>query len=254
MLLAIDVGNSQTVVGVWESSELKAHFRISTNKEETADEIAITLRDLLSLKGFDLKQIDAVIVSSVVPHCTASLKEMADKNLDLEPLIVGPGTKTGMPILYDNPHEVGADRIVNAVAAYELYGGPAVVVDFGTATTFDLVSKKGEYVGGVIAPGVEVSAEALFERAAKLSKVDLEVPDAVIGKNTRTSMQSGIMYGSAGVVDTIIGKIEDEIKEDLKVVATGGLTELIIPACKTEIEVNPLLTLIGLNKIFEKNA
>lgn len=254
MLLAIDVGNTQTVIGVFDGNNLKAHFRISTNKEETGDELAVTLTNLLSLEALSLSDIKALVVSSVVPHCTASLEEMADKVLGLEPLLVGPGTKTGMPILYDNPHEVGADRIANAVAAYELYSGPVIVIDFGTATTFDAVSKKGEYLGGAIAPGIEISAEALFEVAAKLSKVDLEAPQSVIGKNTRSSMQAGIILGHAGLVDSIIRRMKDEMKNDAKVVATGGLAELIAPNCQTNLEVNPLLTLVGLKKIYDRNS
>ena len=254
MLLAIDVGNTQTVIGVFEKDSLQEHWRISTNKEETADEFAIVLNDLLLLKGLKLSNIEAVIISSVVPHCTAALQEMTLKNLKLEPLVVGPGLKTGLPILYDNPHEVGADRIVNSVAAYELYGGPVIVVDFGTATTFDVVSGQGEYLGGAIAPGIEVSTEALFSAAARLSRVDLTAPKKVIGKNTQSSVQSGVIFGSAGLVDALVNRIRQELKTDAKVVATGGLAELMIPHCATITEINPMLTLVGLKKIYDRNG
>ncbi len=253
MLLAIDVGNTQTAVGIFKGDELCCHWRISTNKEETADELAITLANLLGLENLNLSDINAIIISSVVPHCTISLAEMAHKNLRLEPLIVGPGVRTGIPILYDNPHEVGADRIANAVAAYELYEGPVIVVDFGTATTFDAISEKGEYLGGAIAPGVEVAAQALFSAAAKLSGVELVRPPSPIGKNTQASLQSGIIFGSAGLVDTLVRRIKKEMGDNPKVVATGGLAELMAPECETIDEVNPLLTLIGLKKIYDKN-
>ncbi|MDI6891444.1 MAG: type III pantothenate kinase [Actinomycetota bacterium] len=253
MLLAIDVGNTQTCIGLFEGENLYCHWRISTNKEETADEVTVTLADLLALEGLNLPSMTAVIISSVVPHCTASLEEMARRNLKIEPMIVGPGVKTGMPILYDNPHEVGADRIVNAVAAYELYGGPVIVVDFGTATTFDAISEKGEYLGGVITPGVEISAEALFETAAKLSRVDLVKPPSVIGKNTGASIQAGVILGTAGQVDSLVGMIQTEMGGECFVVATGGLAELIAPECKTIHKVDPLLTLTGLKKVYDKN-
>lgn len=253
MLLAVDVGNTQTCIGVFEQDTLRSNWRISTNKDETADEVAVTVADLLHLEGLTLPSITAAIISSVVPHCTAAYEEMVRKNLKLEPLIVGPGVKTGLPILYDSPHEVGADRIVNAVAAFELYGGPIIVVDFGTATTFDVISEKGEYLGGAIAPGVEVSAEALFEAAAKLSRVDLVKPPSAIGKNTRASLQAGIIFGTVGQVEEIVSKIAKEIGLNCFVVATGGLAELIAPECKSINKIDLLLTMIGLKKIYEKN-
>lgn len=253
MLLAIDVGNTQTVIGVFKDEELICHWRISTNKEETADESAVVLSDLLGLKKLALQDVSAVIVSSVVPRCTASLIEMAEANLNIKPIIVGPGLKTGMPILYDNPLEVGADRIVNAVAAFKKYGGPAIVVDFGTATTFDAISAKGEYLGGAISPGVEISSEALFTIAAKLSRVDLRKPSKVIGKNTETSIQSGLIYGFAGLVDTIVGKMIYEIGSEPEIIATGGLASLIAPVCESIQEIDPLLTLTGLKIIYDMN-
>ena len=254
MLLAVDVGNTQTSFGVFDGDELCCSWRISTNKEETADELAVTLTNLLNLQGLKLKDIDAIIISSVVPHCTASLIEMAQSIFKLEAIVVGPGTKTGIPILYDNPHEVGADRIANAVAAYDIYGGPVIVVDFGTATTFDAISSKGEYLGGAIAPGIETSAEALFEMAAKLSQVDLKVPSKAIGKNTTESLQSGIMLGFVGQVDKIVSLIKGEMEENSTVVATGGLAGLFASKCEFVDEVNLTLTLQGLKKIFEMNC
>ncbi len=254
LVLAIDVGNTQTSFGVFKGDDLLKSWRISTNKEETADELAITLQNFLRLAQLSFNNLKGIVISSVVPHVTTSLTEMVEKYFPLKPLIVGPGTKTGIPIMYDNPHEVGADRIANAVAALELYGSPSIVVDFGTATTFDVISKKGEYLGGVIAPGVEISAEALFEKADRLSRVDLEKPPSVIGKNTRTSLQSGIIYGFAGQVDTLIKKIREEIEGKPIVIATGGLSHLMVSACQSIDEHNPNLTLIGLKKIYDKNS
>ncbi|MDO8885654.1 type III pantothenate kinase [Candidatus Oleimmundimicrobium sp.] len=254
MLLAIDVGNTQTSFGVFNKDELCCSWRISTNKEETADELAVTLTNLLNLQGLKLKDIDAIIISSVVPHCTASLVEMAKSIFKLEAIVVGPGTKTGIPILYDNPHEVGADRIANAVAAYDIYGGPVIVVDFGTATTFDAISSKGEYLGGAIAPGIETSAEALFEMAAKLSRVDLKVPSKAIGKNTTESLQSGIMFGVVGQVNKIVNSIKKELGDNPTVVATGGLAGLFASKCEVVDEINLTLTLQGLKKIFDMNC
>lgn len=253
MLLAIDVGNTQTAIGVFKTDDLVFHWRVSTNKEETADELSVVLSNLLSLKNLTLQNISSAIVASVVPHCTASLIEMAEKNLKTKLMVVGPGLKTGMPILYDNPHEVGADRIVNAVAAFKNYGGPAIVVDFGTATTFDVISAEGAYLGGAIAPGLEIAAEALFNIAAKLSRVDLRKPAHVIGKNTETSVQSGLIYGFAGLVDTIVTKMSGELEEAPRVIATGGLAPLLSPVCATVNEVDELLTLSGLKIVYEMN-
>lgn len=253
MLLVVDVGNTQTCIGIFDKDILKCHWRISTNREETSDEVAVTLADLLNLESLRLADINAVVISSVVPHCTAAYEEMTYKILKLKPLVVGPGVKTGLPILYDNPHEVGADRIVNAVAAYELYGGPVIIVDFGTATTFDVVSKKGEYLGGAIVPGVEVSAEALFEKAARLSRIDLTKPPSVIGKNTQESLQAGIIFGTIGLVDTLVKRIIEEIGSECFVVATGGLAELIAPECQSINKIDTLLTFTGLKKVYDKN-
>lgn len=253
MILALDIGNTQTVVGVFEKDRLRHHWRISTQKEETADQLKVILADLLALEGLSLDNIKAIVVSSVVPHCTAAIEEMARQGLKLEPLVVGPGVKTGISILYDNPHEVGADRVVNAVAAYHLYGGPVIIVDFGTATTFCVVSKKGEYLGGAIVPGIEISAEALFNTAAKLSRVEFEKPTSVIGKNTRASLQSGLIFGTAGLVDSMVERIKADLGEECKVVATGGLADLIAPECKNITKVDLLLTLTGLKLIYDRH-
>jgi type III pantothenate kinase len=253
MLLVIDVGNTQTALGLFQQDTLKAHWRISTRHEETADEIAVIISDLLALENVSLQDVQDVAISSVVPSCTLALKEMVEKTIKRTPLIVGKDTNTGITIRYENPAEVGADRLVNAVAGFELYGGPLIIVDFGTATTFDAISEKAEYLGGVIAPGIEISAEALFSRAARLHRVELKKPATVIGKNTIESMQSGIIYGQVGLVDTIVLKMKKELKRDCHVVATGGLATLIAPECKTIETINPLLTLIGLQKIYAKN-
>lgn len=253
MILAIDVGNTQIVIGVYRNSELFAHWRISTYPLKTGDEIAGMLASLLENKNLKYVHINAMVVSSVVPDSTQALKDMAARYFNFEPLFVSPGIKTGIPILYDNPHEVGADRIANAVAGFHLYGGPLIVVDFGTAITFDAISKKGEYLGGAIAPGIAISSDALFKAAAKLSRVDIVKPRSVIGKNTVESLQSGILFGFAGQVDTMVNRIKEEIGSDARVVATGGLVDLILSECKTIDEVNPLLTLTGLQIIYEKN-
>ncbi len=253
MLLAVDVGNTQTSFGIFEKDELRESWRISTNKDETADELGADLFSLFGLKKMKIEDIDAMIISSVVPHSTASLIEMGRRLLSLEPLVVGPGLKTGVTILYDNPHEIGADRIVNAVAAYKKYGGPVIVVDFGTATTFDAISEKGEYLGGAISPGIETSAEALFSMAARLSRVDLRVPERAVGKNTTESLQSGILYGAAGGVDKIVRMIQKELGHGTKVVATGGLAVLASKICDTIDELDPDLTLFGLKILYDKN-
>lgn len=253
MLLAVDVGNTQTVLGVFDNKRLLCDFRVSTFKDATPDELAVTLADLLRLRDLRPQDIKAIIVSSVVPSCTSALLKMSREHLRISPVIVGPGVKTGMPILYENPHEVGADRIVNGVAAFAIYGGPAIVVDFGTATTFDVISEKGEYVGGAIAPGVQISADALFTAAAKLSRVDIAKPKAAIGRNTAESLQSGILFGYAGQVDAMVTRITAELGKKPAVVATGGLAELVYPECKAIEKVDPLLTLKGLQMIYERN-
>lgn len=254
MLLATDVGNTQTHVGLFDGRELIEHWRFATVREVTADELAVAVSSLLSLRGFDLEGVDAAIVSSVVPRLGPEHTEMCHSYLDVECLEVGPGVRTGMPIRMDNPHEVGADRLVNAVAAYERAQGACVIVDFGTAITFDAVSASGEYLGGVIGPGVEISMEALTERAAKLPKVDLTPPRAVIGKTTQASIQSGVIFGFAGAIDGIARRLRSELGPEARFIATGGLAEVIIPHTELDCEVDDLLTLTGLRLIWERNA
>ena len=253
MLLALDVGNTNTVVGVFDGKELRVHWRLATRRDGTGDEYGIVIKSLLDLASLELDQISAIAIASVVPPLQSSLEEMANRYFRIVPLVVGPGIKTGMPILYDSPREVGADRIVNAVAAFEAYGGPAIVVDFGTATTFDAVSAKGEYVGGVITPGIGIAAEALFERTAKLPRIDIVRPKSVVGKNTVASMQAGLFYGYLGLVEGIVTRMQEEMGGEPVVVATGGLSHLILAESRSVHHVDPLLTLTGLRIIYERN-
>ncbi|TDA70750.1 MAG: type III pantothenate kinase [Clostridia bacterium] len=253
MLLVFDVGNTNTVLGVYSAQHLEQHWRVATHREQTADELAMLFLSLFQHSGLSFASIKAVAISSVVPSLMSALSELSCRYFGVEPLVVGPGTRTGMPIKFDNPREVGADRIVNGVAAYHLYGGPVIVVDFGTATTFDVISSHGEYLGGAIAPGIGISTEALFARAAKLPRVELVNPKTVIGKNTVASMQAGIIYGFIGQVDGIVTRMKQELGDEPLVVATGGLAELIAPETQTINEVNPLLTLEGLRLIYERN-
>lgn len=253
MLLAIDVGNTNTVIGVFEGKDLRCHWRLATRREATADEYGILLKSLLDLAGLPFRGITGLIISCVVPPLQAPLAEMGQKFFGIKPFEVGPGIKTGMPILYDSPRDVGADRIVNAVAAYEAYGGPAIVVDFGTATTFDAISAKGEYLGGAIAPGVGIAAEALFERAAKLPRVEVLKPKMVVGKNTVGSIQAGLFYGYVGLVDGIVARMKQELGGEAVVVATGGLAHLIVAESKAVQHIDPFLTLTGLRILYERN-
>lgn len=253
MLLGIDVGNTQTVIGVFVEGELEDHWRISTERGRTADEIALTLGGFLAFAGRSLDQVDGMIISSVVPEMTSALVHMARFILDLDPLVVDSETYTGLPILYEDPRQVGADRLVNAAAAVEKYGTPCVVVDFGTATTWDAIDRDGRYLGGTIAPGVEISADALFRQAARLTRVELEAPEVAIGRNTVESVQSGIIYGTAGQVDRLVELFKEQLGDDTRVVATGGLAEVVVEKCRT-IEVHdPLLTLDGLKLIYDRN-
>lgn len=254
MLLAIDVGNTNIVLGVYNGVELKMCWRIYTNREQTDDEYGVLIRNLFQQNGLQAECIKAVIISTVVPTLRYPLEKMAEKYFHVSPLIVGPGIKTGLNILYDNPREVGADRVVNSVAAIELYGGPLIVVDFGTATTFDAISEKGDYLGGAIAPGISISMEALFQKAAKLPRVELVKPLKVIGKDTVSSMQSGIIYGFVGQVDGIVKRMIKEFPKKPFVVATGGLAGLIAKESETIEEVNYFLTLEGLRIIYNKNT
>jgi type III pantothenate kinase len=253
MLLAIDVGNTNTVFGVFDGSALQHHWRVETSHSRTYDEYAIQVLQLFALEGIDSKKIDAVAVSSVVPPMNFTLEQMVKRYFPGKALFVGPGVKTGMPILYDNPKEVGADRIVNAVAAYDRWKTGLIVVDFGTATTFDVVTPKGEYLGGAICPGIVISMEALFRHASKLPRVGFSRPPAVVGRNTVESMQSGLVYGYVGLVDGICARMAAEVGWKPKVVATGGLAPLIAGESKAIEEVDDLLTLTGLRLIHERN-
>ncbi|SEG12622.1 type III pantothenate kinase [Caloramator fervidus] len=257
MLLVFDVGNTNIVVGAYKGKKLLDVWRLSTNLPRTSDEYGIAVINLFEKANIDYREVDAVVVSSVVPNIMYSLEHMIRKYFNVEPLIVGPGIKTGINIKYDNPKEVGADRIVNAVAALDIYKRSLIIVDFGTATTFCAVGEKGDYYGGAIAPGIKISSEALFEKAAKLPRIELVKPPTVICRNTVSSMQSGIIYGYVGLVDYIVNKMSDEMvklgEKTPYVVATGGLAKLVASESKTIHEVNPVLTLEGLRIIYEKN-
>jgi type III pantothenate kinase len=253
VLLAADVGNTEIVLGVFQGSELEHTWRLSTQPERTPDELALALGGLLAQRGIAFaSQITGLVVASVVPDVTAAFREMASGSFPFEPILVGPGTKTGVPILTDNPREVGADRVVNTLAAFTRFGGPAIVVDFGTATNFDIVSEHGEFVGGVIAPGMQASAASLFSRTARLTRVELTAPPSVIGKSTVEAIQSGLIFGTAGEVDGIVHRIQHELG-DATVIATGGLAPVVIPHCISIDHHEPWLTLEGLRLVFEKN-
>lgn len=256
-LFVIDIGNTNVVLGIFEYSgekgNLTQHWRLSTHHEQTSDELTITLRSLFSQEGRDPKQVTATILSSVVPPLQPVWERACEKLFGCSAEVVGPGMRTGIPIRYENPREVGADRIVNSAAALELFGGPIIVVDFGTATTFDCVSEKGEYVGGVIFPGIHISLEALFTRASKLHRVEITRPKNVIGKNTTEALQSGLLYGYAGLVDSMVARIRSELSESARVIATGGLAGRIALESEAIEEVVPFLTLEGLRILYEKN-
>jgi type III pantothenate kinase len=253
MLLVIDIGNTQTVLGVYDGETLVNDWRISTDAGKSADEYGVLLTTLLRLGGHEPDEVSGVCLSSVVPPLTGIMRKTIDRFFHVTPVVVGPGVKTGLSILYDNPREVGADRIVNAVAGYDIYGGPLIIVDFGTATTFCAVSAEGEYLGGSIAPGVRVGADALAARTAKLPKVELLRPPTVVGKDTVSSMQSGLIYGFADLVDGLICRIRDELGGRATVVGTGGLVDTISSVAKNIEHVEPHLTLKGLRIIYGRN-
>ncbi|MGD8374866.1 MAG: type III pantothenate kinase [Acidobacteriota bacterium] len=254
MLLVIDVGNTNTVLGVYDGDRLTHHWRLASVQDRTADELGALVRQLMGVAGASPAAIGAVAIASVVPPSLPALQHLSREVFGCEPLIVGPGVKTGMPILYENPQEVGADRIANSIAALTRHGGPAVVVDFGTATTFDVVSARGEYLGGVIAPGVQISAEALFERAARLPRVELLRPEKVIGRNTVQAMQSGLFFGYLGLIDGIIERLRVELGASTRVIATGGLAPIFHGEGRHRFDaLEPDLTLEGLRLIHERN-
>lgn len=253
LLLCIDVGNTQTLLGIYQSKKITSRWRIHSDRNRTADEYIHLIRDLLRSDGVNESSLKGISISCVVPPARQALIDMADLAFGISPLVVGPGIRTGMPILYDNPREVGADRIANSVAAYERFRRALIVIDFGTAITFDVISEDGEYVGGVIFPGIQISLDALFMQAAKLPRVELEKPRSVIGKDTISSIQAGIIFGYASLVDSLVAKIADESGADPMVVATGGLSRVISDESTTITETLPDLTLEGLRILWERN-
>ncbi|MEA1960129.1 MAG: type III pantothenate kinase [Bacillota bacterium] len=253
MVLVFDVGNTNMVIGVYEGKERVMHWRVRTDTLRTADEYGMMLNSLFNYHKLDIKAIKSVVISSVVPTLMMELNQMSERYFSCKPLVVGPGVKTGLPIKYDNPREVGADRVVNAVAAYEKYGGPLIIIDFGTATTFCVVNEQGEYMGGAIAPGIRISTDALVSRAAKLPRVEYVKPKSMIGKNTVMSMQVGIVYGFVGQVEGIVHRMKAEMGENPKVIATGGLAAVIAAETNTIDVIDEFLTLEGLRIIYEMN-
>lgn len=253
MLLVIDVGNTNIVLGLYEGDRLTNHWRLSTDRSRTADEYGILFRQLFDMGGVDFSRVSGSIVACVVPPILSTVTGMVQRYFGHEPLVVGPGLRSGMPILYENPREVGADRIVNAVAAFERYRAACIVVDLGTATTFDAINDQGQYMGGAICPGVNISAEALFMRASKLPRVDVARPERVIGRNTVSSMQSGIVFGYCGLIDGMVARIVAEYGRPMRVIATGGLAQLFAEECERIDDHDPDLTLEGLRLLYERN-
>jgi type III pantothenate kinase len=254
MILAVDIGNTQTVLGLVDDERIEVRWRVSTDATLTADEIRVKVGALLALDDHRWEDVTGVVIASVVPALTVAYEDLAEQETGRAPLVVGPGIKTGLPVAYENPHEIGADRIVNAVAAVASHGAPVIVVDFGTATTFDVVDADGAYLGGAIAAGIETSAEALFRRAARLSAVDLEPPTRVIGRNTRESVQAGLVLGEAAMVDGLVRRTWAELGGECPVVATGGLAGMMAPLCETISAVDVDLTLTGLALIWHRNV
>lgn len=254
MILVIDVGNTHSLLGVFEGKELLTNWRISTDKDRSADELGMLLLNLFAYGKLNVEEVEAVVVASVVPSLLYTIEHTIKKYLKIDPMIIGPGTKTGINIRCQNPKEVGVDKIVNAVAGYEMYGGPLIIIDMGTATTFCAISAKGEYLGNAICPGIKISTEALYQKAAMLPKIDVIKPDNVIGKNTVASMQSGIFYGYAGQIDYIVKRMKHEMRENsVKVIATGGFARLFAEETQVINEVNSTLTLNGLRIVYERN-
>lgn len=253
MLLVFDIGNTNIVLGTYDDKKLLKHWRISTDRQKTGDEYGMLINNLFNFQGLSIKDIHAIIISSVVPPMIVPLVKMCKRYFHIDPLVVGPGIKTGIRLKYENPREIGADRIVNAVGAFEQYGGPLIIVDFGTATTFCAIAANGDYLGGAIAPGIGISTEALFQRAAKLPRIELMTPKTVICRNTVSSMQSGIIFGFTGQVDEIVRRMKLELDADAKVIATGGLANLIARQSKTIDKVEAFLTLTGLRVLYERN-
>ncbi len=252
MLLAIDIGNTQIAVGIFQKNNLIAHWRIATSVSRTEDETWVLLQSLTYAQDIKLKDVSGVAISSVVPNVTAAFAKLSLKYLQINPVIINYKTNTGLIIHYDNPANVGADRICNAVAGYEKYGGPLIIVDFGTATTFDIISKKREYLGGIIAPGIEMSSMILHQKAAKLPWVELNFPEKVIGQSTEVSMQSGLLYGTVEMVKGFVNRINVELKQDSKIIVTGGLAKLVLQKLEKKFILEPFLTLEGLKIIFDK--
>lgn len=253
MLLVIDIGNTNVVYGIYDGETLLHHWRVSTNRASTADEYGMALRTLFTYAGFRHEEIDGIVIASVVPPLNMAIEQMCSRYFGIEPLVIGPGVRTGLSIRYESPREIGADRIVDAVAGYNKYGGPLIIVDFGTATTFGVIAEDGTYLGGAICPGVNTSTEALFQHAARLPRIDLVKPKNVIGKNTVAGMQAGIIYGYVGLVDGIVRRIWAELGQQGRVVATGGLAELIAPESETIETVDQFLTLEGMRLVYLRN-
>lgn len=254
MLLVFDIGNSNIVLGTYEGKKLLKHWRVSTDRQKTGDEYGMLINNLFRYQGIRMTDIDAIIISSVVPPLVVPIIKMCERYFHIRPLVVGPGIKTGIRLKYENPREIGADRIVNTVGAFEQYGGPLVVIDIGTATTFDVVDAHGDYLGGAIAPGIGISTEALFQRAAKLPRIELVTPKSIICRNTITSMQAGIIFGFVGQIDEIVRRIKAEMAQEMTVVATGGLARMIAKESKTIDKLDHFLTLTGLRVLYERNV